>query len=181
MIDGLTGPLVSERRLRDLSLRTAVVVLLSAIGLGFGTFAAYDSLRSSQGPTIAALIVAATYGLLAIASWALARHRPDPTGPTSVTADVAAAPLLSGNVGSMLQLLTVSATGGAARTRCSDAVGSRSFADATGRSFARCRLHGGKKSWEVVDPGQHRVQLHLRRLIPQLPEASRGPRPHVGV
>jgi hypothetical protein len=109
MIDGLTGPPVSERRLRDLSLRTAVVVLLSAIGLGFGTFAAYDSLRSSQGPTIAALIVAATYGLLAIASWALARHRPDPTGPTSVTADVAAAPLLSGNVGSMLQLLTVSA------------------------------------------------------------------------
>ena len=77
---GLVGE-TAERRLSNfvLSLGAAAVLmtLFAAVSLGFGTFAAYVYLRASQGRVVAALIVCAACGLLAIAIWAIgvARRR----------------------------------------------------------------------------------------------------------
>lgn len=60
---------LSERRVRDFSLgvgAVAVVALLGAVALGFGTLAAYVYFRASQGVVGAALIICFAYALLAI-------------------------------------------------------------------------------------------------------------------
>jgi hypothetical protein len=72
MMRGLTSFLCAavERRLRDcmLGVIAAVMVgLFAAVSLGFGTFAAYVYVRGSEGRVVAALIVCAAYGLLALA------------------------------------------------------------------------------------------------------------------
>ena len=76
---GLWGA-AAERCLHDSLLGVATftaAALFTAVSLGFATFAAYDYFRASEGPVAAALIVAAAYGLLAIAILAIgvARRR----------------------------------------------------------------------------------------------------------
>ena len=69
---------VAEQRLRDFLLgvgTAAVGALFAAVSLGFGTFAVYVYLRTSNGRVIAALIVCAAYGLLAITIWAIVGAR----------------------------------------------------------------------------------------------------------
>ncbi len=71
MIHWLTHLLgaLTERRFRGFLLDVgpvAVVALLGAVALGFGTFAAYVYLRASQGVVGAALIICFAYALLAI-------------------------------------------------------------------------------------------------------------------
>ena len=76
---GLCGA-AAERCLHDSLLGAATftaAALFTAVSLGFATFAAYGYFRASEGPVAAALVVAATYGLLAIAILAIgiARRR----------------------------------------------------------------------------------------------------------
>jgi len=69
---------LTERRFRDFSLgvgAVAVVALLGAVGLGFGTLAAYVYFRPSQGVVGAALIICFAYALLAILIGAAAMIR----------------------------------------------------------------------------------------------------------
>lgn len=78
----------------------AVVTLLAAVSLGFGTFAAYTHLSASEGPVFAAVIISLAYGVVAImagvglARWHARppRHRPS-------------APALSENLETLLQSL----------------------------------------------------------------------------
>jgi hypothetical protein len=80
MIRWLTGLLgaATERRMGDFLLGVAaagLVALSAAISLGFGTFAVYAYLRASQGRVVAALIVCAAYGAIAITIWAVGMAR----------------------------------------------------------------------------------------------------------
>ena len=76
---GLWGA-AAERCLHDSLLGVATftaAALFTAVSLGSATFAAYDYFRTSEGSVAAALIVAAAYGLSAIAILAIgvARRR----------------------------------------------------------------------------------------------------------
>lgn len=82
MIRYLTNLLdvATEQRFRAflLGLGAAAIVTMFLLGsLGFGAFAAYSYLRPVEGPVVAALILCAAFGLLALAigvfTWA--RHR----------------------------------------------------------------------------------------------------------
>jgi hypothetical protein len=69
---------LTERRFRDFSLgvgAVAVVALLGAVALGFGTLAAYVYFRASQGVVGATLIICFAYALLAILIGAVAMIR----------------------------------------------------------------------------------------------------------
>jgi hypothetical protein len=106
MIRELTGSLGAavERRLRDCLLggiAATAITLFAAVSLAFGTFAAYVYFRTSDGRVIAALIVSAAYGLLAIAIWAIgvARRR------SSRLRRVASASGSPGNIDALLQAL----------------------------------------------------------------------------
>lgn len=108
MIQGLVGHLgaAAERRLCNYLLSVvaaAVVALFAAVSLGFGTFAAYVCLRASEGRVVAALIVCAAYGLLAITIWTtteVVRRRAD-----RLRRVAAASPASTANVDSLLQSL----------------------------------------------------------------------------
>jgi hypothetical protein len=104
----------AERRLRDVrrgAVVGAAVALLAAVSLGFATFAAYACLRASEGPALAALIVGAAYGLLALAIWAIgtARRRPRPQRPTATPPpeDIDALPRSSAAAGTEQDLLAL--------------------------------------------------------------------------
>lgn len=76
---GLVGATI-EQRVRDSMLGIAVMIvgaLFATVSLGFGTFGAYVYVSESEGPVVTALIMSATYGLLAIVIWAVwaARRR----------------------------------------------------------------------------------------------------------
>lgn len=113
MIRGLTGYLraAAERRLRVFLLgvvAAAVVALFAAVSLGFGTFAAYVYLRASEGRVVAALIVCAAYGLLAITIWAIVATRWRAGRLRRVAAT--SAPASPENVDSLLQSLAAANT-----------------------------------------------------------------------
>src|SRR5271166_627109 len=113
MTRGLTGFIaaVAKRRLRDFLLGVVAATfaaLFATVSLGFGTFAAYIYLRALEGRAVAALIVCATYGLLAItigligaASQRAGRLR---------RAALASAPASRGNVRSLLQYFAAAGT-----------------------------------------------------------------------
>ena len=108
MIRWLTGLLGSaaERSLRDVVPAVIVamsITLFSAISLGFGTFAAYSYLRGLLGYVVAALIVCAAYGLVAVTIWVVwtVRRRQ----ARRVRCAAAAAPAPVGPVTSLLQSL----------------------------------------------------------------------------
>ena len=111
MVRGLIGLLraATERRLQDFLLCVAAATLVDmfgAVSLGFGTFAVYVHLRASEGRVVAALIVCAAYGLVAItigAIW-LARRR---GGRLRRAASASASP---GTVESLLQALAAAGT-----------------------------------------------------------------------
>src|SRR5271166_1989479 len=100
MIRGLAGFMAAaaKRRLRDFLLGVAAATaaaLFATVSLGFATFAAYIYLRGLEGRVVAALIVCAAYGLLAITIgviWA-ARRRGGRLRPAAV----ASAPASRGN------------------------------------------------------------------------------------
>lgn len=77
--------------------------LFTAVSLGFATFAAYSYFRALEGPVTAALIVAATYGLSAIAILAIGVARRRAARLRRAAASSA------GNVDALLQ--SVAATG----------------------------------------------------------------------
>ena len=111
MIRGLIGALEAsvERRFRNVVLcgvAAATVALLAAVSLGFGTFAAYAYIRASQGSVVAAVILCAAYGLLAItilATWMVRRH-------ASRSRRTGAAPASPENINSFLQSLAAAET-----------------------------------------------------------------------
>lgn len=109
MIRKLAGLLggVAERCLRESLLgiiTMAVAALFAAASLGFGTFAAYVWLNESEGPVVAALILCAAYGLVAIVICAarVVRRR------AARLRRAAAVPASPGDVDSLLQ--TIAAT-----------------------------------------------------------------------
>ena len=107
---GLVGA-TAEQRLSNFARgvgAAAAVALFAAVSLGFGTFATYVYLRASQGRVVAALIVCAAYGMLAIAIWAIgvARRR----ASRLRRADAAPPPASPENVDLLLQYL-VAASG----------------------------------------------------------------------
>jgi hypothetical protein len=63
------------------------VMLLAAVSLGFGTFAAYAHLSATQGAVFAAAVISAAYGVVAViagaalARWHAATSRDRPTSP----------------------------------------------------------------------------------------------------
>jgi len=102
----------AERSLRDVVPAIVVAVsvaLLSAISLGFGTFAAYGYLRGLLGGVVAALIVCAAYGLVAITIWVVwtVRRR---RAARRVRCAAAAAPAPVGPVTSLLEALAEAGT-----------------------------------------------------------------------
>jgi|SRR5579864_8521056 len=100
-LTGLFGAAV-ERRLRDCLLggvAATAITLFASVSLAFGTFAAYVYFRTSDGRVIAALIVSAAYGLLAIAIWAIGVGR---RRSSRLRRAASASP---GNVDSLLQAL----------------------------------------------------------------------------
>jgi len=113
MIRWLTGLLGSaaDRSLRDVVSGAAVamsVALFSAISLGFGTFAAYGYLRGLRGGVVAALIVCAAYGLVAVAIcvvWTVRRRQARRRRHAT-----AVAPVPVGPVTSLLQSLAEAGT-----------------------------------------------------------------------
>jgi hypothetical protein len=105
MIRSLTALLAAAagRGPRNLLLGAAaatLAALFAAVSLGFGTFAAYIYLRASEGRVVAALIVAAAYGLLAITIGVIGAAR-----LRLRRAAAASAPASRGNVDSLLQHL----------------------------------------------------------------------------
>lgn len=107
MLRWLTGLLgaVAERALADLLLgviAAAAVALLAGISLAFGTFAAYVHLSVTEGPVVAAMIVGAVYGLLAIMTCAFVMVRRRRRLRVAVASASAVPP---GNVESLLQSL----------------------------------------------------------------------------
>jgi hypothetical protein len=108
MIHGLTGFMAAaaKRRLRDFLLgvtAATVAALFAAVSLGFGTFAGYVYLCALEGRVVAALIVCAAYGLLAITIGVIggARRRAGRSRPAGATS----APESRGNVDLLLQRL----------------------------------------------------------------------------
>jgi hypothetical protein len=84
------------------------VALFAAVSLGFGTFAAYVYLRVSEGRGVAALIVGAVYGLVAITIWVIwvTRRR----AFRFRCAAVASAPATSGTIDAFIQSLAAAST-----------------------------------------------------------------------
>jgi len=108
MIRGLAGFMAAaaKRRLKDFLLSVAAATaaaLFAAVSLGFGTFAAYIYLRALEGRVVAALIVCAAYGLLAITIGVIGAARQQ-SGRLRPAAAVSA-PASRGNVDSLLQHL----------------------------------------------------------------------------
>jgi hypothetical protein len=108
MIRSLTALLAAAagRGPRNLLLGAAaatLAALFAAVSLGFGTFAAYIYLRASEGRVVAALIVAAAYGLLAITIGVIGAARQRAVRLRRAAA--ASAPASRGNVDSLLQHL----------------------------------------------------------------------------
>ncbi|MEI8396105.1 MAG: hypothetical protein WCF85_15310 [Rhodospirillaceae bacterium] len=101
----------AERSLRDVVPAIVVamsITLFSAISLGFGTFAAYGYLRGLLGGVVAALIVSAAYGLVAVTIrvvWTVRRRQ-----ARRVRCAAAAAPALVGTVTSLLRSLAEAGT-----------------------------------------------------------------------
>ncbi len=94
----------AERCLGDLLIALAVAAaaaLFAIVGLAFGTFAAYVHFAASEGPVVAAIIVGAFHGLLAvtICMIGLARRR-------SHRLRAATASASPGNVDQLLKSLT---------------------------------------------------------------------------
>jgi len=113
MIRGLTGFMAAaaKRRLRHFLLGVAaatVAALFAAVSLGFGTFTAYIYLRGLEGRVVAALIVCAVFGLLAITIGVIgaARRRAGRLRPAAA----ASAPASRGNVDWLLQHLATAGT-----------------------------------------------------------------------
>jgi hypothetical protein len=110
MIRGLTAlfRVTAEQRVREFLLgvvAAVVATLFAAVSLGFGTFSAYVYLCASEGRVVAALIVGAVYGLVAITIWVTRRR-------TSCFrhAAAASAPATSGTSDALIQSLAAAGT-----------------------------------------------------------------------
>jgi hypothetical protein len=78
-----------------------LVTLFATVCLGFGTFAAYMHLSTSEGPVFAAVVISLAYGVIAlVAGVALARWHDRSSGPSS------AARVSPDNLEALLQSLT---------------------------------------------------------------------------
>jgi hypothetical protein len=98
---------LTERRFRGFLLgvgAAAMVALLGAVALGFGTLAAYDHLRTSRGVVEAALLICVAYALLAILIGVIAMLRRR-TKPLVRIAASAPPPAASDNIHSLFQSL----------------------------------------------------------------------------
>ncbi len=139
---------VAEQRLRDFLLgvgTAAVGALFAAVSLGFGTFAVYVYLRTSNGRVIAALIVCAAYGLLAITIWAIVAARRRARRLRLAAAESAPASWEDFRFAFTVFRRSRYSTGptGAA---CRDADGARAFADAASRAGAHRRFRRREKT-----------------------------------
>src|SRR5271157_4760426 len=150
MIRGLAGFMAAaaKRRLKDFLLSVAAATaaaLFAAVSLGFGTFAAYIYLRALEGRVVAALIVCAAYGLLAITIGVIGavHQRSARLNPAAALS----APASRGNVDSLLQHLA--AAGSAQDQQALDAAGTQVFADAASGACADRRFRRREKTHQV--------------------------------
>lgn len=107
----------AERLLRECLFGAATVglaVLFAIVSLGFGTFAAYLHLRALHGGVVAALIVGAAFGIIAVSIWvfgAVRRHgrrrHPVALAPTpSAKRETPVAPAAAGSSQEQIVLAT---------------------------------------------------------------------------